>query len=105
MPVLAFDREPNTEAAQQLGYTHEDLEEVLREADVVTRHVPGTEATKNFISARELEHTKQASRRIEIDLVSAHASVGDETQHGAHQARRMALEGRPLDARGRTPEF
>lgn len=53
MTVLAFDLQPNYEAAQRFAFRYSDLDEVLKAADIVTLHVPATPATIGMISDRE----------------------------------------------------
>jgi D-lactate dehydrogenase len=53
MQVLAFDRYPDSEAAQALGFRYEEFDAVLRQADVVTLHVPATPQTTGLLSDRE----------------------------------------------------
>jgi D-lactate dehydrogenase len=53
MQVLAFDRYPDPEAAQALGFRYEEFDAVLRQADVVTLHVPATQQTTGLLSDRE----------------------------------------------------
>ncbi|MBO1905471.1 hydroxyacid dehydrogenase [Microvirga sp. 3-52] len=53
MQVLAFDRYPDPEAAQALGFRYEEFDAVLRQADVVTLHVPATRQTTGLLSDRE----------------------------------------------------
>jgi phosphoglycerate dehydrogenase-like enzyme len=59
MKVRAFDPFANPIEAERLGFTLEDdLEAVLRSADVVTVHTPLTPATEKLIGAAQLELMK-----------------------------------------------
>ena len=49
---------PGPDVEQQLGAEYRELDALLREADVVTLHVPATGKTKALIGARELEMMK-----------------------------------------------
>ena len=49
---------PGPDVELQLGAEYRELDELLREADVVTLHVPATGKTKALIGARELEMMK-----------------------------------------------
>jgi D-lactate dehydrogenase len=53
MQVLAFDRHPDPDAAQALGFRYEEFDAVLKQADVVTLHVPATPQTTGLLSDRE----------------------------------------------------
>ncbi len=59
MRVLAYTRSPSPEVAQNLGVELVgDLETLLREADIVSLHVPLTEETRHMIGERELNLMK-----------------------------------------------
>ena len=54
MRVIAYDPYIKKSKADSVGVLlYEDLEDVLREADVITFHTPLTTATRNMIAARE----------------------------------------------------
>ncbi|TVR66371.1 MAG: hydroxyacid dehydrogenase [Gemmatimonadales bacterium] len=59
MEVLAFDVEPQEELAEEVGFTYHDLPDLLSRADVVSLHVPATEATENMISHDEFAAMKE----------------------------------------------
>lgn len=50
MQVLAFDARPDEQAAIELGFSYVDLPELLRRADVVSLHVPGSPETRDLLS-------------------------------------------------------
>jgi len=50
MHVLAFDVNPNDDAARALGFRYVDLETLLRESDIISLHVPSTPATHHLLS-------------------------------------------------------
>lgn len=64
MQVIAYDPMVSAEHAQRLGVQLVSLEELLRQSDFVTVHVPLTAATKGLIGADELELVKPSVRFI-----------------------------------------
>lgn len=60
MRIIAFDPYLTAERANALEMEQGSLEDVLRRADVISLHVPLTEATANLIGARELGMLKQS---------------------------------------------
>lgn len=61
MKILYHSRRPQDEAAKQLGATYSDLNQLLKEADFVTLHVPLTDETHHLISGRELNIMKSSA--------------------------------------------
>jgi len=61
MHVIAYDPVVSTERAAQLGVTLAPLEEVLAQADIVSLHVPLTDATRNMIDAARLAQMKRGA--------------------------------------------
>jgi D-3-phosphoglycerate dehydrogenase len=61
MRVLAYDPYLTPERASAQEMEQAPLDEVLRRADVITLHVPLTEATANLIGARELSLMKKSA--------------------------------------------
>jgi D-lactate dehydrogenase len=59
MNVLAFDVKQNEEAAREIGYEYVEMDELLRQSDIVTLHVPANEETKHLISTEEFDKMKQ----------------------------------------------
>ncbi len=49
MEVIAHDIAPDEDEAARWGYAHVPLEELYRRADVVSLHVPETEATRHMV--------------------------------------------------------
>ncbi len=64
MNVLAFDPFPNTQAATEIGYQYKTLEEVLREADVISLHVPYTPENQHLINVERLALMKPTAYLI-----------------------------------------
>jgi (S)-sulfolactate dehydrogenase len=74
MSVIAFDPFAPDEAFTAAGVIRHGLEPLLREADVVSLHVPLTEATTNLIDALRLSRMKPDA----ILLNAARGGVVDE---------------------------
>lgn len=61
MKILAYDPYISEGTASKLGVTLVDLDTLLKEADVVTIHVPLAPETRHFIARRELELMKETA--------------------------------------------
>ncbi|MGC8766259.1 MAG: phosphoglycerate dehydrogenase [Brevinematia bacterium] len=64
MEVMGYDPYLTEERAEKLGIKLYPLEEILKEADFITFHVPLTEQTKNMITKKEIEMMKPKVRII-----------------------------------------
>src|SRR5215475_7970547 len=64
MTVLVYDPYIPENRARDMGARLTDFETILREADVVTVHVPLTEETQHMIAARELARMKRGVRVV-----------------------------------------
>jgi D-3-phosphoglycerate dehydrogenase / 2-oxoglutarate reductase len=62
--VLVFDPFVSTERAEALGVELVELPELLRQADFITIHVPGTAETANLISAATIAQMKDGVRIV-----------------------------------------
>jgi D-3-phosphoglycerate dehydrogenase len=62
--ILVYDPYIPEARARELGATLTDLATLLREADVVTFHVPLTAETENMLTARELDAMKPGVRIV-----------------------------------------
>ena len=58
MNVLLYDPYPNEERAKEVGGKFVSLEELLKESDIVTLHVPLTESTRHLINEERLRLMK-----------------------------------------------
>ena len=74
MQVIAYDPFLQEERARSLGIRSAGLEELLRNADAVSLHVPLTDATANLIDARKLAMMKEGA----IIVNAARGGVLDE---------------------------
>lgn len=61
MKVLAHDVAPRDDLAEELGFRYLLLDELLRESDVVTLHVPANEKTHRMISERQFRFMKKGA--------------------------------------------
>jgi D-lactate dehydrogenase len=61
MDVVAFDRFPNAQAAETLGFKYLDAEDLLRQADVVTLHLPLNEETVHFLNKERIGTMKKGA--------------------------------------------
>jgi glyoxylate reductase len=90
-------RKPDAE--QELGVEFRELDEALAEADVVSLHAPGGEATRHLIAERELDLMKETA----ILVNAARGSLVDSTALAtALRERRVAAAG--LDVYEHEPE-
>jgi D-lactate dehydrogenase len=58
MEVIAFDLEPNVEAAKELGIRYVGFDDLLAEADIISLHVPGNSMTDNLLSDAAFDKMK-----------------------------------------------
>lgn len=61
MKVIAYDVIDITERARDVGASVGTLDEVLRESDFISLHVPLLPSTRNLISQKEMEKMKQGA--------------------------------------------
>jgi D-3-phosphoglycerate dehydrogenase len=66
MRVIAHDPFVSADYARHLEVDLVSLDQLLREADIITLHVPLTAATKNLIGAKELAKVKPTARIINV---------------------------------------
>lgn len=61
MPIVAFDVAPDKELETDTGVTYKSVEEVLKEADVLTLHVPALKSTHYLINEESLALMKDTA--------------------------------------------
>ena len=64
MNVLAYDKYPNEEMAQSLGFKYVPLEELLKNSDVISLHLPYNEETHHFINKNNISLIKNGAYLI-----------------------------------------
>lgn len=64
MTVIAYDVEPNNEAAEALGFVYVPFEELIASADFISLHVPLRPGTEGLIGAAELARMKPTAYLI-----------------------------------------
>jgi D-lactate dehydrogenase len=58
MNVIAFDVNPDQEAAQKMGYEYADFDELLGRSDIISLHVPSTEKTRHLMGEEQFNKMK-----------------------------------------------
>jgi phosphoglycerate dehydrogenase-like enzyme len=58
MQILAYDKYPNAEKAEEIGMKYVDLYRLLRESDFITLHVTLASETERLIGRKEIEAIK-----------------------------------------------
>jgi D-lactate dehydrogenase len=59
MDAIAYDIDPDDATAKEIGYRYVSFGDVLKTADVVSLHVPATQATYHMIAADEFDRMKE----------------------------------------------
>jgi D-lactate dehydrogenase len=78
MKVLAFDIQPDEQAARELGFCYVSMDELLAESDIISLHVPASEKTRHLISQDEFDNMKRGAVLINTargDVVDTTALV------------------------------
>lgn len=58
MTVIAYDKFPNEEQTQKIGFSYLPLDELLEKSDVITLHVPSNPETKHLINKDNIKKIK-----------------------------------------------
>lgn len=61
MKILAFDPYPKPEFAEKFGFSYVSLDDLLRESDIITLHVPYLPATHHLINLENIKLLKKGS--------------------------------------------
>ena len=88
--IYAFDAYPNYEAAEKLGVTMTDLDTIVKEADIITLHVPCTPETTKMFGKKQFEEMKDTAVLINV----ARGPVVDEKElYNALKEKKIAMAG------------
>lgn len=61
MKIIAYDIVANQIASQKLCFNYVSLEKLLKEADVVTLHIPSTQKTHHLLNKKTLSYLKKGT--------------------------------------------
>jgi len=61
MKVLAHDRYPAMNMAEELGFRYVDFANLLQKSDIVTLHLPLNEETHHFLNKDRISSMKKGS--------------------------------------------
>lgn len=64
MNVLAYDKYPNEKLSQELGFKYVSLEELLKNSDIITLHVPYNSETHHLINKNNISLIKKGAYLI-----------------------------------------
>jgi D-3-phosphoglycerate dehydrogenase len=74
MNLIAYDVVRNEALAREMGIVYKDKKDILRDADVITLHMPLVKETMGFVSEEELK----AMKRTSILINTARGGIVDE---------------------------
>ena len=66
MNVIAYDPFLSEEQAKQMGIRVGSLDEVFKEADIITLHVPLTDETRGVINAKNIAKMRNGVRTVKL---------------------------------------
>jgi D-lactate dehydrogenase len=61
MRTIAYDKFPNKKAAKEFGYEHMSLEEVLKQSDFITLHLPYLPSTHHILNKERISLMKKGA--------------------------------------------
>jgi D-lactate dehydrogenase len=78
MNVVAFDIQPNQQAARELDFHYVQMDRLLANSDIVSLHVPANDKTRHLISSEQFKQMKDGAVLINTargDIVDTRALV------------------------------
>ncbi|RJQ13460.1 hydroxyacid dehydrogenase [Candidatus Parcubacteria bacterium] len=64
MNILAFDLFPNAETAKSMGFKYLNLEELLKNSDIISIHTPYNEKTRHLLNKKNMKLIKRGAYLI-----------------------------------------
>ena len=101
--MIAYDKYPNQEAADKLGVRLVSQEEVLKESDIISIHLPATDETKHLINKETIQQMKDG---VYIVNTARGSIVNEADMAGASESGKAAgfgtdvFEHEPIDLSG-----
>ena len=101
--MIAYDKYPNQEAADKLGVRLVSQEEVLKESDIISIHLPTRDETKHFINKETIQQMKDG---VYIVNTARGSIVNEADMAGALESGKAAgfgtdvFEHEPIDLSG-----
>jgi len=78
MEVIAYDIEPDDDIARKYGFQYVEFDQLLKQSDVVSLHVPGNESTRHMLDEEQFDRMKDGAVLINTargSVVDVHALV------------------------------
>lgn len=101
--MIAYDKYPNQEAADKLGVRLVSQEEVLKESDIISIHLPASDETKHLIDKETIQQMKDG---VYIVNTARGSIVNEADMAGALESGKAAgfgtdvFEHEPIDLSG-----
>jgi len=64
MNLLVYDAFPNPQTAKEMGFKYVSMEELLKNSDIITLHIPYNDKTHHFINKKSFEKIKKGAYLI-----------------------------------------
>lgn len=99
MNVVAFDVEPDQEAAERLGFQYVSMDDLLARSDVISLHVPSNPKTRGLLSHAEFDKMKDGVVLINTsrgEIVDVQAMIRALSEGKLHAAGVDVLSQEPV---------